>query len=76
MKLHAVFCDTLRTYMAIEFENESLPYGRRLVTVDLTDEQAEALRPRVSGKRNGKEWLEELGPVWLERDGNSIEGET
>ena len=73
MKLHAVLCDTLRTCLAIEFENESLPYGRRLVTVELTDEQAEALRPRVTGQRNGKEWREELGPVWLERDDKETE---
>ena len=62
MKLHAVLYDSLHN-------------SRRLVIVDLTDQQAEALRPRVTGKRNGKEWYQELaGPVWLERDDNLIEG--
>jgi len=68
MKLNVVMIDTFRTYIAVAYENDHLPYGRRLVQIELTPEQVEKLRPRELGSAQGKPFFEEIGQVWLEKD--------
>ena len=61
-----VMLDRFRTEMAITFENQCVPYGRRLVTIELTDEQQDALVPRVVGQSGVTDRYEEIGDVWIE----------
>lgn len=60
--LHVIMHDTERTINSVVHLNSWLPYGSRLVAIQLTEEQREALRPRQTGK-----WHEEIGQVWLEQ---------
>jgi hypothetical protein len=66
MKLHVVLLVTPKTKEALCYENQSLPYGRRHIAVELTPEQAEALRPRRLGNWIDVPQYEEFGDVWLE----------
>ena len=50
MKLQVVMLDRHRTEMAIVHENSCVPYGRRLVSIELTEERFEQI---------GDVWLEE-----------------
>lgn len=66
MKLHVIMLDTWRTTLAGN-EGQSMPFGRRLVSIDLTNEQANMLtRRRVGRDIDGREILEEIGEVWIE----------
>lgn len=64
--LTIVMLDTHRTRMAIVFENEHTPYGRRTVQIELTPEQCRHLAPKLLGQDRGEPVFEEIGPVWLE----------
>lgn len=66
MKLRVVMLDTHRTQMALQHENESIPYGRRLVTIELTQEQSAMLERKSVGFNSNAEAFEEIGDVWLE----------
>ncbi len=67
MKLHFILADTHRTYVAVVHENEYVPYRKRIVTIELTPEQMEKIKPRKIGEMQGKEVYEELLDVILER---------
>jgi len=67
MKLHFILADTHRTYVAVVHENEHVPYRKRIVTIELTPEQMEVIKPRKVGEMQGKEVYEELLDVILER---------
>lgn len=60
MKLHFILADTLETYIAIVYEGEYIPYKKRIVTIELTDEQKEKIKPRWCGKNCGKDCYEKL----------------
>ena len=67
MKLTVIMVDTYRTYAALIHENESKPYGRRTVQIELTPEQMAAIKPRALGTTSqGDEIAEEIGQCWLE----------
>ena len=66
MKLMVVILDRFRTEFALTYENQAVPYGRRIVSIELTKEQSEALRLRELGVANGQKRFEEVGEVWLE----------
>jgi hypothetical protein len=67
MKLMVVMLDTWRTSCAIQHENSFLPYGRRIVEIELTPDQAAALAPRKVGEgQAGKFIYEDMGDVWIE----------
>lgn len=66
MVLRVVMLDTWRTEMAITHEGQAMPYGRRLVTIELTPEQRAALAPRRLGVRCGDDVFEERGDAWIE----------
>lgn len=64
--LTVVLADTQRTYIAVTFEGEAIPYRRRTVHVDLTDGQRAALAPRCTGANGGNDTYEEIAGVWFE----------
>lgn len=64
--LTVVLADTHRTRMAIVHENESIPYQRRTVQIELTPEQMAAIAPRKVGFENGCDVYEEMYSSWLE----------
>lgn len=74
MRLHVVMLDTWRTQMAILYENETVPYGRRAVVVELTEEQAKTLSRRCVGVNGGRDVYEDIGDVCLEDDKARGEG--
>ena len=65
MKVIVVMLDRLRTELAIKYEGQAIPYRRRLVEIELTPDQVEALTPRRVGKRCGEVVYEERGDVWI-----------
>lgn len=66
MKLVVVMLNTWITQCAILHENEHRPYGRRLVTLELTPQQVSALRPMQVGMDRGQNVTESIGEVWIE----------
>lgn len=60
--------DTHSTYCAIVHENESRPYKRRVVVIDLTPEQLAQLRLACVGNLAGAAVHEEILDARLERD--------
>ena len=66
MKLTVVMLDRQRTRFAIVYENQSVPYGKRTVQIELTPEQLEMIRPRKVGTEGGVDVFEEIGEHWLE----------
>ena len=64
-----VLADTWHTTLRVQHENEWAPYRRRTVTIDLTPEQREALRPCVVGTGGGgREMHEEVLDCYVEHD--------
>jgi hypothetical protein len=68
MKLTVVLVNTYRTRIAVQFENDHIPYSRRIVQIPLSKEQEVLLAPRKLGRECGKDVYEEYGSVWLEED--------
>jgi hypothetical protein len=66
MKLHFVWADTWRNRMAIIHENESFPYQKRVVTVELTPEQLETIQPQRVGQEGLQPQYEEFYEVIAE----------
>ena len=60
MKIAFVLADTYRTYVAHVYENEHMPYRRRVVMISLTPEQEAAIAPQVVGMDSGVEKHEEI----------------
>lgn len=67
MRLHFILADTYRTYLATAFDNEHVPYKKRIVTVELTPDQLDAIKPRKVGMSGENEVYEEVLDVILER---------
>jgi hypothetical protein len=68
VKVTFVLADTHRTSVAIQFENEHIPFLRRTVTIELTPEQVAQLSPRRVGIANGVDAFEETLTCWLENE--------
>lgn len=68
MKLQVVMLDRYRTEVAVSYENQCVPYGRRLVSIELTPEQSKALEPRVVSEPGTNARFEEIGEVWIEKE--------
>ena len=66
MKLTVVMLDTWQTQIAIQYENEHRPYGKRTVQIELSPEQIRQLDPRKLGTSGGHDVHETIGEVWLE----------
>jgi hypothetical protein len=49
-------------------EEQSIPYGRRLITIELTEGQCEEIDPVLVGTANGEDVYEEIGECWIEVD--------
>lgn len=66
MKLTVIMLDRYRTEVAIIHENQHVDYGRRVVQIELTEDQLRQLAPRNVGQRGRTPVYEEYGPAWLE----------
>lgn len=66
IRLTVELLDTFRTRMGVIHENDHIPYGRRLVSVELLESQINRLKPKVVGIEGTREVYEELGSVWIE----------
>lgn len=66
MILTAIMLNTFRTRIALEYENEAIPFGRRTVHIELTPDQIEQLKPQHVGVERGKDVYEEFGGCWIE----------
>jgi len=64
--LQVIMLDTLRSDIAVRELNECMPFGRRLVTIELTDEQMKQIQPRYLGENCHTVYYEEFGDVWIE----------
>lgn len=62
---HAIMLNTWETSMRLIHENEHIPYQKRHVSFELTDEQTEIITGRYLGQ-NGTPAFEILGEVWVE----------
>ncbi len=66
--LTVILVDSTATDIAITHQNEWLPFRKRTVHIELTDEQMKMLEPRHTGTINGKPQFEVIGEVWLESE--------
>lgn len=66
MKLVVVMLNTWITECSLMHCNEHRPYGRRIVSLELTPEQVSALRPMQVGSDRGQNVTESIGEVWIE----------
>lgn len=66
MRITVIFADTLATEHSIVHECEHRPYRRRIVQIELTPEQMDALTPREVGHRHGLLVHEEILQCWIE----------
>lgn len=66
--LTVIFADTHRTMESIVYENEHVPYRKRIVQIELTPEQRKALERRYTGHGSSGEMYEELLECWFEPD--------
>lgn len=66
--LTVVMVNAYRSYIAAVYEEQSFPYSRRTVQIELTDEQMKLLEPRECGNISGekRQMLEEIERCWLE----------
>lgn len=65
MKLVVIIADTWGSYHAA-MAGGPMPHKKRVVEVELTDEQAKKLRRKVVGQIGREPVLEEYGDVWIE----------
>ena len=70
MRISFIIADTYRTEIAIIHENEHRPYGRRVVTIDLSPEQEKALELRKVGMRGMKAVKEEILDCFVSNEGS------
>lgn len=68
MKLHFILADTHQTRMRLIHENEWVPYKKRVVTIELTPEQSEQIRPRLVGHEGNSDCFEEILEVFMEEE--------
>lgn len=66
MKLQVMMVDKIGTDIALFHQNECVPFRRRQITIELTPEQIDELKPRHTGNINGDDYFEEIGNVWIE----------
>ena len=64
MKLQAIFYDTHHSYLCRAYDGIEIPPPRRVVTIELTPEQAQALTPRQVGPQS----REECGGIWIQQE--------
>ena len=66
MKLHIILADTWRSIMTREMTNQAVPFTKRVVTIELTPEQEEAVKPQHVGTNGGVDMYEEILEVIVE----------
>jgi hypothetical protein len=70
MKVTFVLADTFETQTRLVYENEHVPYRKRTVTIELTSEQYEQIRPVQVGVDRGKPHFEIFVECFIEHDPN------
>ena len=68
MKITFIIANTWETAMRLNFENECVPYRKRIVTIDLTPEQKEKLILRKVGVDRGQDVYEEIIECFIENE--------
>ena len=66
MILTVILADTFASQMSIVHLNESRPYQKRSVKIQLTKEQWDKIKPLVVGKKGDKEVREEILECFLD----------
>jgi len=66
MTLRFIWANTYRNRMAIIHENESIPWQKRVVSIELTPEQLSAIQPQHLGSDCGQPVYEEFFEVIAE----------
>ena len=66
MIVTVILADTFTTRMSIMHLNQTRPYQKRAVTIQLTTEQWDKIKPLVIGKENGVEVTEEILECFLD----------
>ncbi len=66
--LRVVMENRWESRLVLQHENQSVPYTKRLVTLTLTPEQEEAIRPRRIGTEGGREVFEDIREAWIESE--------
>ena len=74
MRLGFVIANCHETRMRLEFENEWVPYKKRVVFVTLTDGQVKQLKCESVGESGGTEIYEEILEVFI--DNGSVDKQT
>jgi hypothetical protein len=60
--------DTHRTTIAVVHLNEHLPFGRRVVQIELTQEQQDKISPKELGTNQGIKVYEQIGNIWIQEE--------
>ena len=66
MRITFVIANTFRTMLAAQHENQSYPYKKRTVTIDLTTEQLRQLKLNYLGNNQGVNVYEEYLDCYIE----------
>ena len=69
MRVAFILADTTRTYIGHVYENEHVPFKRRVVVISLTPEQEAAIAPEPTGMLDGKETVEEVIDCFIDHVG-------
>ena len=69
MRLGFIIANCHETRMRLEFENEWVPYKKRVVFINLTDEQVKQLKCENVGSSLGNEVYEEILEVFIDNGG-------
>lgn len=68
MKLFVVMVDDCQSIIDMQHFQESTPYKRRVVSVELSEEQARKLRKKRTGENMGEQCFEFYGNAWIEEE--------
>lgn len=68
MKLTVIYADVFMVRCNMEFYGEKVLPKKRLVSIDLTDEQAELLRREVVGQSKGLDIKEDIIDIIIEEN--------
>ena len=68
MKITFIIADTWETEARLRYENEHVPYKKRTVTINLTDEQLKQIQCEKVGKESDVDKLEEIIDCFIENE--------
>ena len=68
MKITFIMADTWGTEARLRCDNEHVPYKKRTVTINLTDEQLRQIKCRKVGKESDVDKFEEIIDCFIENE--------